>query len=204
MLLVLYVGFIAVLVGSVVTVVVLRRRHAWRWTTMPDAVPGGAGAYREGLLTDDPRLPEQGIPALILAVAGGGYIWAALTFFAFVPVGLLFAALLQMGAEPRLDYGAVGLAAICVSGTGLAASLGVAATSLLRGRPPAAFRAKLAGVWSLAHHLLLVAFVATDPFGKSLEGLLATVAVPSAIGVLLGLGYLAASRLPGPLVPNHG
>lgn len=189
------VGLGLIVFWSVVTVLVLRARHAWRWGEISEApTMVGEGAYRQTLVR---TVRPRSVPACISWAAGLGFVWAALTFLVFVPAGLLLVELESVGAPWLLV-----LVLLAISGLGLAGMLLVAGTSLLRCRPNAAQRAKAAGWWSLLHHAAVLSTMVGLAIASDVEQLFSIALIPCLLGGLHAMAFIKASRIPGPAVPN--
>lgn len=180
----LLTAFVATLLSSAAVVAFMARRHGWRWGTLPGStVHVGAGAFRGAPTRSDDR--ARGVPPIVLFATGGGFVWAALTFFVFSPAGLLLATIL---ADRREGLPSIALGLVCIDGFAIAAALVLAAVSLLRCRPGAHTRARRVAGWSAAHHAAVLGWFACAALAEGELAILGWVSIPC----LLGLGHAVA------------
>ncbi len=193
---------LAILTLSGVTAFHFARRHAWRWGEVPasPAVQAGAGAYRQIALQP---MRARGTPAVVPWSAGTGFVWAALTMLVFVPGGLLLTVIVSEASSPWGVLGSASVIAICASGFALAIGMITSGLGLLRCRPHAARKARRVAIWSILHHVAVLAtMIAIDAVRGDDAVLVSMAIVPCILGGLHALALHAAGSVREPAEIN--
>lgn len=190
------IGLGAFALGFVAAVVGLARRYRHRWLVPVPPVTRGEGAFRTGPVTPDLRRQRRRF--FIFAVAIVHVVWATATLFVLVPAGALGALLgLEQG---NWFWSVIGLAVL--DGIPLSIIILSASLALVRRLRKGLRLARVSGVWSLAHHLALVAAGFTYELSRPYSDGLGTFTVITAgLGALLAAAALAAQRMAGDEMP---
>lgn len=188
-----------VVLGGIVAALVLGTRRRWMAKGAPVEVAGGA--FRGAQVTSDPR--PQRRRWIVAAISLTTILWAIVTIL--LALGGALGALIGMDRDTvKWFWTAVGLAAL--DGIPLAIALITGAVLLARRTPSAVKVGAVSGIWSLAHHGLLLGASILLVFRPHERELALTTGILSFIGALQAASILASARLArldASVVPEH-